>query len=86
MRSCLTRAIGAGRTVLTVPWVVEYLSMMDSTAPKLAHYDAVLRLLLLLYRSVALHFGREPCHAQLLLVTYLGWLFEVRTVLSSVAR
>ena len=38
------------RLVLTVPWVVEYLSMMDRAAPHLHYYRDVLQLLLHVYR------------------------------------
>ncbi|MGH0156917.1 UNVERIFIED_CONTAM: hypothetical protein FKN15_032950 [Acipenser sinensis] len=37
------------RTVLTVPWLVEFLSMVDHTAPYLLHYRRVFTLLLQLY-------------------------------------
>ena len=38
------------RLVLTIPWIVEYLSMMDHVAPQLQHYQTVLKLLVQIYR------------------------------------
>ena len=46
----VSRAVDSGRTVLTVPWVVEYLSMVDSLAPQLHSVSQLLQLLLRLYR------------------------------------
>ena len=46
LRSCVRRR----RTVLTVPWVVEFLSMLDFTGPFLQCYRQALCLLLHLYR------------------------------------
>ena len=40
------------RLVLTVPWVVEYLSMMDPIAAQLEHFQALLTLLVQVYRCV----------------------------------
>ena len=41
-----------GNAVLTVPWVVEFLSMMDVVAPRLHHLNHVLTLLVQVYRLV----------------------------------
>ena len=46
----VSRAVECGRTVLTVPWVVEYLSMVDLLAPQLHSVSQLLQLLLRLYR------------------------------------
>ena len=35
---------------MTVPWVVEYLSMMDSQASKVAHYRTLVTVLVDVYR------------------------------------
>ncbi|XP_075222663.1 codanin-1 like protein dlt [Lycorma delicatula] len=42
-----------GRLVQTVPWIVEYLGMMDSAAPHLKSYQIVLHTLFSLYLSTA---------------------------------
>ena len=46
----LRRCVGRGRAVLTLPWMVEFLSMMDFTGPLLPCYRSALGSLLLLYR------------------------------------
>ncbi|XP_041927428.1 codanin-1 [Alosa sapidissima] len=74
LRSCVRRR----RLVLTVPWLVEFLSMMDYTGPYLPCFRAALGLLLHLYRRVLLGRGAEMCYLnQLLLVAVLGWLFQI---------
>lgn len=43
------------RTILTVPWLVEFLSMLDGVGPLLPYYRTALGTLLLLYRCVCIH-------------------------------
>lgn len=43
------------RTILTVPWLVEFLSMLDEVGPLLPCYRIALGTLLLLYRYVCIH-------------------------------
>ena len=45
-------AVVTGKLCLTVPWLVEYLSMMDNLAPSLDYFQQVLFLLLYVHRSV----------------------------------
>ncbi len=40
----------SGQIGLTLPWVVEYLSQMDPTAPLLDYYQVVFLLLMQIYR------------------------------------
>ncbi|KAI4873318.1 hypothetical protein NFI96_029066, partial [Prochilodus magdalenae] len=72
LRSCMHRK----RTVLTVPWLVEFLSMLDYTGPFLPCYRTALGLLLQLYRHLRLNKGQFYLN-QLLLVAVLGWLFQI---------
>ncbi|XP_060790163.1 codanin-1 isoform X3 [Neoarius graeffei] len=48
----LTSCVRRKRTVLTVPWLVEFLSMLDYTGPFLPCYRTALGLLLQIYRFV----------------------------------
>ncbi|XP_014670686.1 PREDICTED: codanin-1-like [Priapulus caudatus] len=75
---CVRRAYEHGRCVLTLPWVVEYLSMMDPLAPQLEYYERVLKQLLRIYRSKSHRIRREGFGLNSLLITMvLGWLFEL---------
>ncbi|XP_066530823.1 codanin-1 [Hoplias malabaricus] len=72
LRSCLIRK----RAVLTVPWLVEFLSMLDYTGPFLPCYRTALGLLLQLYRRTRSSNG-QFYYNQLLLLVVLGWLFQI---------
>ncbi|XP_071221517.1 codanin-1 [Salvelinus alpinus] len=77
LRSCVRRR----RTILTVPWLVEFLSMLDFTGPFLLCYRTVLGLLLSLYRRMVLSREGEVCYLnQLLMVAVLGWLFQIPVI------
>uniref|UniRef100_A0A8C6YDJ8 Codanin-1 C-terminal domain-containing protein n=1 Tax=Naja naja TaxID=35670 RepID=A0A8C6YDJ8_NAJNA len=67
--------------VLTVPWVVEFLSLMDYIAPFLNYYEKIFALLLQLYRYLLLSEDKKMCFLnKLLILAVLGWLFQVPTV------
>ncbi|XP_028821612.1 codanin-1-like [Denticeps clupeoides] len=75
--SVLHGCVRRRRMVLTVPWLVEFLSMLDFTGPYLPCYRTALGLLLHLYRRMVLGRG-EVCYLnQMLLVAVLGWLFQI---------
>ncbi|XDV43496.1 hypothetical protein PO909_011973 [Leuciscus waleckii] len=66
------------RTILTVPWMVEFLSMLDYIGPFLPCYRTALCLLLQIYKRMLLGRGGELCYMnQLLMVAVLGWLFQI---------
>uniref|UniRef100_A0A671LBT2 Codanin-1 C-terminal domain-containing protein n=1 Tax=Sinocyclocheilus anshuiensis TaxID=1608454 RepID=A0A671LBT2_9TELE len=66
------------RTILTVPWIVEFLSMLDYVGPFLPFYRTALCLLLQIYKRMVLGRGGELCYMnQLLMVAVLGWLFQI---------
>uniref|UniRef100_I3IX36 Codanin 1 n=1 Tax=Oreochromis niloticus TaxID=8128 RepID=I3IX36_ORENI len=66
------------RTILTVPWLVEFLSMLDFIGPLLLCYRTTLGTLLLLYRRLVLGRCEEMCYLnKLLMVSVLGWLFQI---------
>ncbi|KAG7328248.1 hypothetical protein KOW79_008192 [Hemibagrus wyckioides] len=74
LRSCVRRK----RTVLTIPWLVEFLSMLDYTGPFLPCYRTALGLLLQIYRRMRLgKVGEQYYLNQMLLVAVLGWLFQI---------
>ncbi|KAJ6634079.1 hypothetical protein lerEdw1_014156 [Lerista edwardsae] len=77
----LRQSIEKRCTVLTVPWIVEFLSLMDHIAPFLDYYGKIFSLLLQLYRCLLLFEDKEMCFLnKLLILAVLGWLFQVPTV------
>ncbi|XP_072313743.1 codanin-1 [Eucyclogobius newberryi] len=77
----LNNSIRMRRTILTVPWLVEFLSMLDFVAPLLLCFRKVLGTLLLLYRRMLLGKGGDVCYLnKLLLVSVLGWLFQIPVI------
>lgn len=55
----LLHSVQRRRTILTVPWLVEFLSMLDGVGPLLPCYKTALGTLLLLYRYV-IRFDNHP--------------------------
>ncbi|CAJ1073278.1 codanin-1 isoform X1 [Xyrichtys novacula] len=77
----LSNSVRRRRTILTVPWLVEFLSMLDFIGPLLLCYRTALGTLLLLYRKMLLGRCGEMCYLnKLLLVSVLGWLFQIPVI------
>ncbi|KAI8486942.1 negative regulation of DNA replication [Branchiostoma belcheri] len=79
----LQDSLRQGRTILTIPWVVEYLSMMDPMAPKLDSYKEILSILLHIHRSIHHSPSSFLSTSQLLVLLMLGWLFQVPAILTN---
>ncbi|XP_060596823.1 codanin-1-like isoform X2 [Ruditapes philippinarum] len=73
---CLQSAVTRGTLCLTVPWVVEYLSLMDPLAPRLDHYQTVLYLILYIHRYVWSQLQDEMSYGSLMVVAMISWLLE----------
>ncbi|XP_077117658.1 codanin-1 isoform X2 [Ranitomeya variabilis] len=75
----LRRSIKDHRTVLTVPWTAEYLSLVDCVAPYLDYYKKVFCLLLHIYRNKLILTDEKEMNIlnKLLLLAVLGWLLQV---------
>ncbi|GAA6223312.1 codanin-1 [Lates japonicus] len=77
----LSNSVRRRRTILTVPWLVEFLSMLDFIGPLLLSYRTALGTLLLLYRRMLLGRSGEMCYLnKLLMVSVLGWLFQIPVI------
>uniref|UniRef100_A0A672TVQ9 Codanin-1 C-terminal domain-containing protein n=1 Tax=Strigops habroptila TaxID=2489341 RepID=A0A672TVQ9_STRHB len=70
----LRQSIQDHRSILTIPWIVEYLSLVDHIAPFLDYYRKIFCLLLLMVLSE----DKEMSFLnKLLILAVLGWLFQV---------
>ncbi|NXX46334.1 CDAN1 protein, partial [Tricholaema leucomelas] len=77
----LRQSIRDQRSILTIPWIVEYLSLVDHVAPFLDYYRKVFYLLLQMYRLMVLYEDKEMSFLnKLLILAVLGWLFQVPSV------
>ncbi|NXG02949.1 CDAN1 protein, partial [Sakesphorus luctuosus] len=77
----LRQSVRDQRSILTIPWIVEYLSLVDHIAPFLDYYRKVFGLLLRVYRLMVLSEDKEMSFLnKLLILAVLGWLFQVPSV------
>ncbi|XP_065538790.1 codanin-1 isoform X3 [Lathamus discolor] len=77
----LRQSIQDHRSILTIPWIVEYLSLVDHIAPFLDYYRKVFCLLQQVYRLMVLSEDKEMSFLnKLLILAVLGWLFQVPSV------
>jgi len=80
LASCVQVAEEQGRLVLTLPWVIEFLSQLDQVAPSLPYYNSLYLKLAVLYQSKLTPLAPNCCPlTAYFLSLYLGWLFESKT-------
>ncbi|XP_012235265.2 codanin-1 [Linepithema humile] len=82
LQMCLHNAILEGKLILTIPWIVKYLAMMDIVSLRLPYYKQILEILYYIYRGVnQVNFSAPDClisqQAAMLLKSSLCWLFEL---------
>ncbi|XP_055943100.1 codanin-1-like [Argiope bruennichi] len=71
----LKKAIADNHVILTVPWVVEYLSLMDPLAVNLEYIQESLKILIDIYKWDCLTIN--DTHSVLFLHLIIGWLLDV---------
>lgn len=82
LQACLQEAIVRGKLTLTIPWIVEYLSQLDTASLRLPYYKQLLEILYCIYRisklDVPFIFEQFISQQTLILIKFsLGWLFEL---------
>ena len=80
LNSFIQDAVSSHRLLITVPWIVDLLSMADSNAFRVKYYNGPLYLLLKLYRQLSLKSTQcDHSSSHLLTLTlslHIGWLFD----------
>lgn len=74
LESCLKTAFAKHRLTVTVPWIVNYLSMIDFCSARLKCYQNVWKILITIYRQLR-NFRNLMNSFYLKLV--LGWIFQL---------
>nr|XP_023021263.1 codanin-1 [Leptinotarsa decemlineata] len=78
IKQLLLRSISENTIVLTIPWLVKYLAMLDHVTLRLPYYIPVYRTLFQLYRSYDQSTPKKSYNYNISLVRFsLGWLFEL---------
>jgi hypothetical protein len=80
---CVNEAIERDHISLTIPWAVDYMSMIDSHALQVPQVHSLLCQMVAIYRSTLLEGGAVTADSFLVLAC-LGWLLETPNVPSSV--
>ncbi|XP_048506807.1 codanin-1 isoform X2 [Athalia rosae] len=81
LQSCIQNAMDNGKLVLTIPWVVKYLAMLDPVSVRLPYYRKIFEMLLRIYCEAKHDSERKnPLSPQvaILLKFSIGWLLELR--------
>ncbi|EDV95548.1 protein disks lost [Drosophila grimshawi] len=81
MSSHLERAMRQGKLLITLPWLVQYLAMLDVVTLQLPGSLATLELLYALYGRMTIR-DLQPC-AGLIVRSCLGWLLEAQPGIST---
>ena len=79
----LTESASSGNLLLTIPWIVLYLSCMNETSLKLKFNHNVFCELIHIYRSQGLRFTETNLNG-IFILFQLGWLFEQPLISSHV--
>ncbi|GAB6020614.1 codanin 1 [Chamberlinius hualienensis] len=78
VRGFLNSAIKSNTVVLAIPWLVDFLSMMDYFAPRIPYYNDVLRSCFGVYKFfMCIEDHNNNSYSKLLFRLILEWLFQV---------
>lgn len=76
IKQLIVQSVEQRHIVLTIPWITEYLAMLDLITLKLPYYISVNKMLFHLYKNY--NQFEKNCSCNTLLVKFsLGWLFEL---------
>jgi codanin-1 len=80
VRNIIVRAIDGRKLLVTIPWLVEYLAMLDFITIRLDYYRELFRMLYTIYLRVNVVDGHNGLcvmpQSKFIIRTCLGWLFE----------
>ncbi|XP_058447021.1 protein disks lost [Malaya genurostris] len=82
VKSILLRAIAERKLIITVPWLVQYLAMLDGITLRLSYYRELFDVLYELYLRTTAYDGRTERRllatptSKFIIRACLGWLFE----------
>lgn len=77
----LNEACAQGRLCYTIPWVVEFLSWMDSMSPMLDYYQKIFQKLLSIHRKSWADLRSGFCvKTRLFIIVQLEWLFAIPNI------
>lgn len=76
IKSLLTKAIRNQKILVVIPWIVQYLSMLDFITLRLDYYKDILEILFELYVMTAEHKLMMRPESVFIIKLCLGWLFE----------
>ncbi|XP_044763026.1 codanin-1 isoform X2 [Coccinella septempunctata] len=77
IQKLLEDSICSGSLTLLVPWLCEYLSMLDTVTLRTKYYTEVIHSMINLYRSFVRNDASLPFYNSLLIKFSLGWFFEL---------
>lgn len=76
MKQLIISAIEQHHAILTIPWLTEYLAMLDFSTLRLSYYISVYKVLFQLYRTYNQDIKHDSYNNALIRFS-LGWLFEL---------
>lgn len=77
----LEDSLMGGKLLITLPWMVQYLGMLDRVTLQLDNYEKTLRLVFALYGSLGWCIDQSNTFSFIIRVC-LGWLFENKQIIS----